>query len=58
MAKSASDITYKLAQLGKVIKDPTMNGGVKVIKLAIGAAGVAGVALGVAGSSIFKRRKI
>ncbi len=50
-------MTYRLAQLGKIINDPTMKGGVKVVKLAIGAAGVAGVALGVAGKSIFQRRK-
>lgn len=56
MGQKASDYTYRLAQLGKIIGDHSMKGGEKVIKLTIGAAAVGGALITVAASKLLRKK--
>ena len=46
MTKNASNFSYRLANLGKIIGDHSMKGGEKVIKIALAVALVGGAAIG------------
>lgn len=56
MGQKASDYTYKLAQLGRIIGDNSMKGGEKVIKLAIGTAAIGGALITLAASKLLRKK--
>lgn len=56
MGRKASDYTYRLAQLGKVIGDHSMKGGEKVIKLTIATAAVGGAVIATLAGKLLRKK--
>ena len=54
MSMNAADMTYYLAKAGKIIKDPTMSGGLKVL---IAGSVLVGGTVALAGDRVIKQFK-